>query len=184
MKRFAAAALLLLAACASNAPNDVPDHDFPAPSRPRAMRAALMLDVVPAGDWWHEPRLQSTLNLSAEQFASLDRIQKEQGAEVEHLDRDVIVASRDLKTLLDSDQPVAADITTAAQRLRAIRDSLFDKQAAMLAAERAVLTRAQWQALQSSLTEERGRREDWMNDRRGGGMRGGRGGFGGAGRRP
>jgi hypothetical protein len=69
----------------------------------------------------------------------------------------------------------AADIAIAAQRLRNIRDSLFDRQAQMLSAERLVLTKQQWSKLLDALQQRREQRFD----RGDGGYPGGRGGRGG-----
>ena len=85
---------------------------------------------------------------------------------------------RDLRNVLDSDKPASDDILAAGKRLRSLRDEVSDREFRLLAAERQILTRDQWQKLQDQLREERMPR-DRMNDypRRGGG-----GGFGGRGR--
>jgi hypothetical protein len=61
-----------------------------------------------------------------------------------------------------------------------LRDDMFDRQVGLLAAERTVLSKQQWSALQSAMRDER---QERRGDRRGspGGMRG-RGPMGG--RRP
>jgi Spy/CpxP family protein refolding chaperone len=120
------------------------------------------------------------VNLSADQVASLEKLSKDQGDELEKLERDAGISQRDLRTLLESDQPAAADIVAAGNRIRAMRDTVFDRQLQMLAAERTILTKAQWQILQTQM-------ESRQSDRQRGrsGYPGGRGGFPGrGGRRP
>ena len=179
--RTAAASLLLVlfAACQSS------DYDEP-PMRTREMprmRAASsgVLEMVPPADWWRDPQLANAVNLSTDQVASLEKFSKEQGDEADKLEHDSGVAVRDLKTLLDSDKPAQADIVAAGKRLREMRDDAFDRQLQRLAAERTILTKAQWQALQDALASR-------QNERRGGRDRGGYGGRGGfpgrGGRRP
>ena len=78
--------------------------------------------------------------------------------------------------MLDTEKPAAPEIVTAAMRVRAIRDSAFEHQAQLLAAERALLTQRQWQSLQSALQTQRDRRDDGGSGYPRGGRRGGRGG--------
>jgi hypothetical protein len=90
----------------------------------------------------------------------------------------MMVAMRDVRSVLDANQPSTADIVTAGQRLRTLRDTLFDRQIQMLAAERAILTQSQWQTLQQQLQARRSqRRQDNGYPRRGGRGMGGRGRF-------
>jgi Spy/CpxP family protein refolding chaperone len=178
MKRLAAAAaLLLLAACASN------DYDQPSRRPPargsggygfRPPQATGPLDMLPPAQWWHDPQIAVTANLTNDQIASLDKAGKEHEDEIARLERDTATAARDVRTLLDTEQPSQADIVAAAQRLRAIRDSAFDHQSQLLAAERSILTRQQWQSLQTALQEQRRGRDDGAGYPRG--RRGGRGG--------
>jgi hypothetical protein len=142
------------------------------------------LDMMPPADWWRDPQISVAVALSADQIASLDRINHEQGDEIAKLDRDSMIAARELRETFDASQPSAADITTAGQRLRGIRDALFDRRVQMFAAERTLLTQTQWQALQQQLANARNRpaRDNRGNNGRGG--RGGRGGIGGRGRFP
>lgn len=172
--RRAAAVLLLLAACSSA------DYDQPPPQRSRARlpqrsEAAGALDMLPPAQWWHDPQIAAAVSLSPDQFAQLDKIAKEHEDEIARLDRDSMTAVRDVRTLLDTEQPAAPDIVTAAMRLRAIRDSAFEHQAQLLGAERALLTKRQWDSLQSAMQSERqDRREERYGSPRG--RRGGRGG--------
>lgn len=139
------------------------------------------LDVMPPADWWRDPQISPAVNLSTDQIAALDRIGKDQGEEITRLQRDSVVAARDLRQVVDGNDPSVADITAAGQRLRGIRDVLFDRRVQILAAERTLLTKQQWEALQRQLSTSRNR-PDRMN--RGMGGRGGRGGMGGRGRFP
>jgi hypothetical protein len=148
-----------------------------------AMNAGDGLDMMPPSDWWHDPQISVAVNLTSDQLSALDRISHDQSEEIAKLERDSVTAARDFRQTLDSNQPTAADITAAGQRLRGVRDALFDRKIQMFAAERALLTQQQWTALQNQLSESRNRRDS--NDRSGYGRgRGGRGGMGGRGRFP
>ena len=149
-----------------------------------AMNASDGLDMMPPSDWWHDPQISVAVNLTTDQIASLDRISREQSEDIAKLERDSMTAARDFRQTLDSNQPTADDITAAGQRLRGVRDALFDHKVSMFAAERALLTQQQWTALQNALSESRNRND--RNDRGGNGNRGrgGRGGMGGRGRFP
>jgi Spy/CpxP family protein refolding chaperone len=179
MNRPAAILLLLfLAACSSS------DYDQP-PQRPpargggggygfRPPQASGPLDMLPPAQWWHDPQIAAAVSLSNDQFASLDKLAKEHEDEIARLDRDSVTALRDLRTLLDAETPSQADIVTAAMRVRSIRDSAFERQVQLLAAERTILTRQQWQSLQAAIQSERQERRDGSGYPRG--RRGGRGG--------
>jgi hypothetical protein len=193
MKRAYAALSLLtlvLAACTS----DMDDRDRRPPqsypgggdrggfARVRAEGAGDGLEMMPPSDWWHDPRISVAVNLTPDQVASLDRMSNEQSGEIAKLERDSMVAARDLRSMVEANQPSAADITGAGQRLRGIRDALFDRRVQLLASERTLLTQQQWTALQDAMTASRNRDTDRPN--RGYGGRGGRGGMGGRGRFP
>jgi Spy/CpxP family protein refolding chaperone len=181
MKRLAAIALLFLAACASDDNNQPPQRG---PMRGgggggggygyRPPQASGPLDMLPPAQWWHDPRMSAAVSLSNDQFATLDKIAKEHEDEIARLERDSATAARDLRTLLDTETPSSPEIVTAAMRLRSIRDSAFEHQAQLLAAERALLTKSQWQSLQSAMQSERQDRRDSGYPSRG--RRGGRGG--------
>jgi hypothetical protein len=139
--------------------------------------------LMPPPDWWHDTRLTASMNLAPEQVRQLDKIANGRADEVTKLERDSAVAMRDLRTMLDGDSPASGDIVNAAQRVRTLRNDVFDRQVEMLSAERTLLTKQQWDALESAIRDSR--REDRDDRPRGGyGGRGGRGGFPGAGRRP
>ena len=147
-------------------------------TRPRAT-ASGALEFVPPADWWRDPQLANAVNLTSDQVAALEKISTDSGDDADKLERDSGVALRDLRSLLESDKPAEADILAAGKRIRDMRDSMFDKQLATLAAERIVLTKQQWQTLQDQLTS---RRSERGRDR---GGYPGRGGFPGrGGRRP
>ena len=138
----------------------------------------MLLDVVPDDTWWRDPALAAPLNLSNDQFTALDRIANDQRDEIARLERDLPIATRDLRNALDADPASASNINAAAQRVRDIRGSLFDRQAQMLSAERLVLTRDQWSRLLDELQQQRmNRNNDYPRGRggRGGYPRGGRG---------
>lgn len=181
MKRIAVALLFLAAACSSS------DYDQPPQRGPmrgggggggygfRPQQAGGPLDMLPPAQWWHDPQIEAAVSLSNDQFTQMDKIAKEHEDEIARLDRDTMTATRDLRTLLETEKPSSPEIVTAAMRVRAIRDSEFEHQAQLLAAERAILTQKQWQSLQSALQSQRQERRD---DGYGGprGRRGGRGG--------
>ena len=187
---------LLIAACSSS------DYDEPPQPRgrggyggyggggegayntPRGGEAAgggAGLNIVPLTDWWHQPAIADPMKLTNDQFTALDKIASEHSDDIQRLDRDNGVALRDFRQVLDSNQPSTADVTEAAGRVRALRNTLFDRQVDMLAAERAVLTQTQWQTLEQQLRAARSQRGEGQG-RPGG--RGGRGMGGGRGRWP
>jgi len=164
---------LLCVTCASS--ND--DYQRPR-QRPERMQAPSpsALDIIPLNEWWRQPPISDALNLSPDQFAKLDKIATDQRDEITRLDRDTATAMRDLRQAFDSN---SAGVRDAAQRVRSLRDSLFDRQVQMIAAERDVLTPEQWQSLQRELQRQR---EDRGEGRRNGGypgQGGRRGGMGG-----
>ncbi len=163
MKRAAVLLTVLLFACTSSDP--YPQRDWERPRQPRGDRSAMaVLDMMPPPGWWHDYRIADPLNLSYEQKQQLDQIAADQGQQdIERLERDTTVAVRDLRTLLDSDKPPSDEIIAAGERLRSLRDNIIDRQVKLLAAERQVLTREQWQKLQDVLREERMPRNR-MND--------------------
>ena len=177
MKRLAI--FLLTVSCLACASNDDQPVYSPRSGPPSAdaRPVASSLDMLPPADWWHQPMIADAVRLSADQIASLDKIANDQD-DITRLDRDMMVATRDVRAVLDSNQPSSADIIAAAQRVRTLRDTLFDKQIQLLAAERSILTQSQWQALQQQMQERRTqRRQDSGYPRRGGRGMGGRGRF-------
>lgn len=182
MKRLLILALLsgLFVACSTS------DYDEPTPaprSRPPMgddgfSRARTMmgvgLEMLPPDDWWHDDRIAGPVKLTTEQMQGLDKIGHDLGNEIAHLERDTMVAVRELRGVLGAEKPSSDEIIASAQRLRALRDNVFDRQAQMLAAERALLSQKQWDTLQEQLQFMR----SFRNDRRGIYPGGGRGGFG------
>jgi Spy/CpxP family protein refolding chaperone len=187
MKRTAIALLVLLAAACSSTYDDAPQAPPQRAQRGgmgmRAERAAGALDMLPPDQWWRDPQIAGSVNLTSDQVSQLDNLSKTQGDDAARLERDSMVAVRDLRTTLGTDKPSADEITNSANRIKQLRDALFDRQVQLLAAERTLLSQQQWSALQTALQSER---EERMNNRRGGypGGRGGRGGWGGRGRFP
>jgi hypothetical protein len=194
MKRKLAIVLPLfaLAACTSDMdqPNRRGPRDYPDGgggrggfARSRAEGAGDGLEMMPPAEWWRDPQISVAVNLTPDQTASLDRISHDQSEEIAKLERDSMVAMRDLRQMVESAQPSASDITAAGQRLRGVRDALFDRRVQLLADERTLLTQQQWDALQTALSASRTRDTD-RPGRGGYGGRGGRGGMGGRGRFP
>jgi len=180
--------LFLVLACATNDSYDEPR------TRPEPRGGGMRMrgnfggddDLLPEANWWHSPHLAEAVNVSAEQMQQLDKLQTEQGDEIERLSRDVMVASRDIRNAVNQHDAVANDITAAGDRVASLRDQLFRRRIAMLAGERAILTYDQWTKLQQQFADERmdrGRDRGGFGPGMGGGRgRGGRGGWGG--RRP
>jgi Spy/CpxP family protein refolding chaperone len=174
MRRFSFLHIAVVLAACSSSDYDNPRDRRPPMREPRMRDSAPMLvELVPSDDWWRDHEIALPLNLSNEQFVSLDRIADEQRDEIARIQRDLPIATRDLRAALDADPASSADILQASQRIRNIRDSLFDRQTQMLAAERLVLTRQQWATLMDQL--QKNRREERMNRQDGGYPRGGRG---------
>jgi Spy/CpxP family protein refolding chaperone len=193
MKRTYAIALSLVALAFFACTSDMDDHDrrpraYPGGdrggfTRVRAEGAGDGLEMMPPSDWWHDPRISVAVNVTPDQATSLDRISHDQSEEIAKLERDSMVATRDLRQMVESNQPSTSDITGAGQRLRGIRDALFDGRVQLLAAERTLLTQQQWTALQDAIAAARNRDTEGRG-RDGYGRRGGRGGMGGRGRFP
>jgi hypothetical protein len=151
-------------------------------ARARGEGAGDGLEMMPPSDWWRDPRISVAVNLTADQVSSLDRISHDQSEEIAKLERDSMVAARDLRQMIESNQPSAADITGAGQRLRGVRDALFDRRVQLLASERTLLTQQQWTALQDAIAASRNRDSNRLNrgsypGRGRGGLGGGRGRF-------
>jgi Spy/CpxP family protein refolding chaperone len=196
MKRTYAIILSLLALAFVACSSDMDDRDRRPPqgypgggegrggfTRARAEGTGDGLEMMPPSDWWRDPRISVAVNLTPDQVSALDRISNDQSAEIAKLERDSMVAARDLRQMVESNQPSAADIIEAGHRLRGIRDALFDRRVQLLASERTLLTQQQWTALQDAVAASRNRDTD-RPSRGGQGGRGGRGGMGGRGRFP
>lgn len=182
MRRLSVAFALLLAACSSSdydRPQDRPpargDGGYGGGYSRARMRDSgpMLLDAIPEDNWWREPSLQLAANLTTDQIASLDRIFGDQRDELSRLERDLPIAQRDLRNALDADPANAQDINAAAQRVRDIRNSIFDRQVQIVSAERLVLSKQQWASLVDALHHQR---EEQRNN-------GGYPGYGGRGRR-
>ena len=197
MKRTFAFALSLLALVFVTCTSDMDDRDRRPPqgypsggggdrggfARARAEGGGDGLEFMPPSDWWRDPRISVAVNVTPDEAASLDRVSHDQSEEIAKLERDSMVAARGLRETVESNQPAAADITGAGQRLRGVRDALIDHRIELLASERTILTQQQWTALQDAMSASRNRDTDRPN-RGGYGGRGGRGGMGGRGRFP
>ena len=193
MRRTLLIPLLLALACATNDPYDNPEPEPRGGMRGGGMGGGMRMrgnfggddDLLPEANWWHSPHLAEAVNVSGDQMQQLDKLQTEQGDEIERLSRDVMVASRDIRNAVNQHDAVANDITAAGDRVASLRDQLFRRRIAMLAGERAILTYDQWTKLQQTFAEERmdrGRDRGGYGPGMGGRGRGGRGGMGG--RRP
>jgi Spy/CpxP family protein refolding chaperone len=163
MKRLALVVIVAMVACSSSDYDDRPmNRRGDRPMMRREGGGGGLLDMMPPDDWWHDGRIAAAVNLSADQVTRLDQIARDHGDDVSRLTRDSEVAMRDLRSTLDADAPASNDIVTAAQRVRTLRNGIYDRQVQLLAAERTVLTKRQWNALQDAMHEQP------RNDRRGG----------------
>ena len=149
------------------------------------MRTARMgggFDILPPRQWWRDESIARVVNLNGDQIASLDALGG-QADEIDHLQNDLVVAARDLRTTVDSEQPSSDDILKAGQRLQTLRDDTLSRQLRLLVAERAVLSQQQWSELEQSMrdtsgaTEHRDGRRGGYGGKRGGGMGGRRPGW-------
>lgn len=190
MKRTAPllALLLLVLGCATDDPYNEPRRGDGGPPqggmRPQRAAMAGAGEIVPPVRWWHDPAVSTPLKLSGDQYQRLDAIDAKDGADIERLTQEAANAQRDFRVMLDADSPSASDIGGAGQRLRDARDRLLAQQVTLVAAERVVLTRDQWQTLQSQLRDERRAERGDRDGRRGGYPGGGMAGRGRGGRRP
>lgn len=181
MRRLSIVLAFALAACSSGydqPPTQSPDRG---PYRRAAVRDAgpMLLDIIPDDVWWRDVALVEPLNLTNDQIAQLDKADRDQRDDINRLERDLPVAQRDFRNILQTQTPSAADITAAANRVRDLRNSLYDRQVQMLTAERLVLNDQQWAKLLSELQDRRQQRmnrDEGGYRGRGGYPRGGRGG--------
>lgn len=104
-------------------------------------------------DWWQGGTFN--VKLTKEQTQKLDQLQNAQRDELTRLERELSAAAREIRAALDNRDANADRIVTAGNRFAALRDQLLRKQIALLAAQRAVLTQAQWSALQQQLESHR-----------------------------
>jgi len=174
MKKLVPLVLLLAFACASN-----DDVGYPggrrAPQYPQPaarVGAGGLLELMPPDDWWHDPQTQVAVNLTSDQMKALDEIGTKQQPEVTRLRQDSREVIRDLRSTLEVEHPQSADVIAAGDRIRRLRDELFDREVRLLAAEREVLSKDQWSRLQDALTT---RREENRGQRGPGGYGGRRG---------
>ncbi len=141
------------------------------------------LDALAEAAWWRDPNVATRVAVTPEQVTALDKIEAEHTTEIVRLLRDTQLSMRELRDALDADPANQETILGAGKRVREMRDATLDHVVKMLAAERQLLSRQQWTALQSAMQERRQERRDRGMGGRGG--YGGRGGFGGmGGRRP
>jgi len=138
------------------------------------------LEVMLPQDWWRDQSTQIAVNLTDDQIAQLEKIGRDQGEPITQLQRDSANAIREIRTALDANPAKSEDILAAGERVRNLRDTLFDRQVRMIASERVLLSSEQWQHLQNVIEQQRHQRMQQQNPM--GGGRGGHGGYGG--RRP
>jgi Spy/CpxP family protein refolding chaperone len=173
--------LLLLATCATD------DYNQPAPQQHSpyggGQRGGMAnaggggLEVMLPQDWWRDQSTQIAVNLTDDQIAQLEKIGRDQGEPIVQMQRDSTTAIAEIRTALNADPVKSEDIIAAGERVRNLRDTLFDRQVRMLAAERAILNHDQWMRLQDAIQQQRRQRQQQQNP-----YGGGHGGHGG--RRP
>ena len=166
--------LLVLATCATD------DYNQPPPQQqrmPRAGGAAVAggLEVMLPQDWWRDQSTQIAVNLTDDQIAQLEKIGRDQGEPIAQMQRDSATAIADIRNALNADPAKSEDIIAAGDRVRNLRDTLFDRQVRMIAAERSVLNHDQWMHLQDVIQQQRSQRQQHQNPYGGhGGGHGGR----------
>lgn len=121
--------------------------------------------LFPPPRWWQDDAIVATVKLDANQINRLDALQKEHGDAIAKLERDLAVATRELRSSLEAQPVVAEKIIAAGDRLSALRSSLFHEQIVMLAAQRAILTQRQWSSLQAQFATHRPPRPVRPSDR-------------------
>jgi uncharacterized membrane protein YgcG len=179
------ACFLALAGCSTSGYDDEPPmRQRPAMAEAEGPVQAIAGLALPSGEWWHQAEIADLIKPSADQVMALDKLQTEQGDELMKLERDMSIAERDLRNALDADNPSVDAIVTAGQRVRTMHDDVFDRQVRFLAAERTILTRAQWSALEDAIRSRRRGREGNGGRGRGQGGYPGRGGRRGGGGLP
>jgi hypothetical protein len=171
----------LLGACASAAPPQDRGRGGPGPAgreAPVRRVAGGMLELLPPDYWWRDEQVAPAVALSGEQIEALDKVAHDLGPEIDQIRSDMRLVLRDLRTVLESERPQSSDILAAGQRIRELRDSLFDRELKMLDAERQILSRQQWMTLQDALEKRRAPRQENRGNPgdRGGRRPGGRGG--------
>lgn len=152
-------------------------RDVPRAEAPRLAGAGGLLELVPPDDWWRDPQIQVAVNVTSDQMKLLDDIGTKQQTEVVKMRQDSRVVIRDLRSVIESEHPQSEDVIAAGERVRKLRDELFDLELRLLDSERQVLSKTQWTALQDALQERRTERRDRGGPGLGGGRRGGRGRF-------
>ncbi len=188
MKRLSALlALVLIAACSSSDSEPQTRQRPPGGEGNYGARGGMRVTggvgggdmlPMPPDDWWRDSQLLDAVKLTGDQLVALDKIAHDSSDEIAKLERDVPIAARDVRNVLNAEKPSTDDISGAATRLRSLRDALFDRQAQMLAAERGLLTQQQWQTLQDRLLARRTERNERTNGNPRNGGVGGRGGRG------
>ncbi|HYM62448.1 MAG TPA: hypothetical protein VEZ11_16310 [Thermoanaerobaculia bacterium] len=170
----------LWAGCASAPPPQDRGRGGSRPERndaPRRVMAGGMVELLPPDYWWRDEQVTPSVAPSVEQIEALDKVAHDLGAEIDQIRSDMRLVVRDLRSVIESEKPQSTDILAAGQRVRELRNSLFDRELKMLDAERQILSRQQWMALQDALERRRAPRQQQDStpgDR--GGRRGGRGG--------
>jgi hypothetical protein len=157
MKRSLVLALFVLVAACSNStppPQQQPSRGEGMAERPRVRAGSSKLELLPPPAWWHDEALARAVNLTPDQLTQLDKISATQGEDVARLERDDMIALRDLRNAVNLQKPATEDITSAGHRVRELRASLLDREVEMLASERLVLDLQQWQTLEDQLQQQ------------------------------
>lgn len=110
--------------------------------------------LLPPPQWWRQKELADVLKLTGEQRRQLDALSG-QGEEIARLERDLQIASREVRTALEAREVSAKTIVAAGERLSALRTALFTREIRLLADQRSVLTQPQWMKLQDQLAQFR-----------------------------
>jgi Spy/CpxP family protein refolding chaperone len=110
--------------------------------------------LLPPPQWWRQKELADVVKLTGEQRKQLDALSG-QGEEIARLERDLQVASREVRAALEAREASAKTVIAAGERLSALRTAVFSREIRLLADQRAILTQPQWMKLQEQLEQFR-----------------------------
>jgi len=122
--------------------------------------------LLPPPQWWRQKELADVVKLTGEQRRQLDALSG-QGEEIARLERDLQIASREVRTALEARDASAKTIIAAGERLSALRTTLFSREIRLVADQRAILTQPQWMKLQEQLEQSRPPRGEGRGPMRG-----------------
>ena len=168
-KYFAVVLLLCGVAMAQDAPPPPPGG----PVGPGGHRQHMMpggLGGGPMGPlggrWWKQSEIVQELGLTQQQIAQIETIFQSNMAPLKQSMQGLHQQEEQLRTLLNADQPVPAQVNAQIDQIAQSRAALEKSHAQMLLAIRGVLTVDQWQKLQQKQEQFREKMQERMQERR------------------